>query len=94
MALFVIIGTDGPEAPKLRLLHRTEHLQRLQALDAAGKVVLAGPFEDKTGSLIVIEADSLDEARAFAQGDPYVTYGVFTHVKVKPFRQVLPAPGA
>ena len=51
---------------------------------------LAGPFLDRTGSLIVIEADSLTEVWALVARDPYVTEGVFDRVEVKPFRQVMP----
>ncbi|TKB80840.1 MAG: hypothetical protein E8D45_02495, partial [Nitrospira sp.] len=47
-----------------------------------------------TGSLIVIEAESLHEAQAFAQQDPYTVHGVFARVEVHPFMQVLPPTGA
>ena len=88
--LFVILGFDGPEGHARRKIHRPAHLVRMDALAAQGKVKLAGPFTDKTGSLIVIEADSLAEAEAFAQSDPYTTEGVFARVEVHPFVQVLP----
>ena len=54
----------------------------------AGRVKLAGPFLDKSGSLIVLEADSLAEAWALVARDPYVTEGVFNRVEVKPFTAV------
>ena len=44
-----------------------------------------------SGSLIVAEFDSLDEAQAWAAADPYVSEGVFAGVRVLPFRKVLPA---
>ena len=53
-------------------------------------MILAGPLTDGAGSLIVIEAGSLEEARAFAAGDPYVTQGVFARYEVHPFMQVYP----
>jgi len=52
--------------------------------------VLAGPLTDHTGSLIVIEAGSLEEAQKFAQEDPYMIHGVFERVEVHPFTQVFP----
>jgi len=52
--------------------------------------VLAGPLIDKTGSLIVIEADSLGDAQLFAREDPYTVHGVFERVEVHPFTQVFP----
>jgi uncharacterized protein len=52
--------------------------------------VLAGPLTDKAGSLIVIEADSLEDAQRFAREDPYTVHGVFERVEVHPFSQVFP----
>lgn len=90
--IFVIIGHDGPDGQAKRKLHRQAHLDRMDPLNRAGKVLLAGPLTDGAGSLIVIEAASLDEAKAFAAGDPYVTEGVFSHYEVHPFMQVYPTP--
>lgn len=87
---FVILGFDGPEGQARRKLHRPAHLARMEGLDAQGRVILAGPLTDKTGSLIVIEAESLAEAQAFAKADPYTVHGVFERVEVHPFEQVFP----
>lgn len=88
--LFAIIGHDSPEAAALRPKLRPAHLDNLRPLAERGKVVLAGPFTDGSGSLIVIDMESEAEAMAFAQNDPYVTGGVFNRVEVKPFRRVFP----
>ena len=88
--IFVIIGYDGPDGQAKRKLHRQAHLERMDPLDKAGKVVLAGPFTDGAGSLIVIKAESLEEAKTFAAGDPYVTEGIFARYEVHPFDQVYP----
>ena len=88
---FVILGIDGPDAEAKRKIHRPAHLAKMEPLDRAGKVVLAGPLTDKTGSLIVIEADSLEEAQLFAHEDPYTVHGVFERVEVHPFTQVFPS---
>lgn len=87
---FVIIGYDGPEGEAKRKIHRPAHLANMEPLDQAGRVVLAGPLTDKAGSLIVIEADSLEEARKFAREDPYTVHGVFERVEIHPFTQVFP----
>jgi uncharacterized protein YciI len=87
---FVILGFDGPDGQAQRKIHRSAHLARLEALAAERRVVLAGPLTDQTGSLIVIEADSLEAAQAFAQEDPYLVHGVFDRIEVHPFLQVLP----
>jgi len=88
--LYVIIGHDAPDAQAKRPSVRPAHLEHLAPLARAGRVKLAGPFLDKTGSLIVVEADSLADVWALVARDPYVTEGVFDSVDVKPFTQVLP----
>lgn len=97
---YAITGTDAPGSLERRLAARTAHLERLYKLKDEGRLLLAGPLpaidaldpgpSGFTGSLIVAEFDSLEEAKAWAAGDPYVTAGVFADVSVKPFRKVLP----
>ena len=87
---FVILGYDGPDGEVKRRLHRPAHLEKMAALDAQGRVVLAGPLTDKTGSLIVIEADSPEEAQRIVREDPYTVHGVFERVEIHPFTQVFP----
>jgi uncharacterized protein YciI len=88
--LFVIIGHDGPDGAKLRPGVREAHLANLRPLVDSGKVKIAGPFTDGSGSLIVVDMASEAEAIAFANRDPYMAGGVFERVEVKPFRQVFP----
>ena len=88
--LYVIIGHDAPDGAQKRPTVRPAHLEHLRPLSRAGRVRLAGPFLDRTGSLIVVEADSLAEVWALVARDPYVTEGVFNGVEVKPFAQVFP----
>src|SRR5438552_3373648 len=88
--LYVIIGHDAPDAREKRPQVRPAHLAHLDPLARAGRVRLAGPFRDRTGSLIVLEADSLGDVWALVARDPYLTAGVFNRVQVKPFEQVLP----
>src|SRR5437870_11205851 len=68
--IFVIIGYDGPDGQAKRKQYRQAHLERMDPLNKAGKVVLAGPLTDGAGSLIVINAASLEEAKAFAAAIP------------------------
>jgi uncharacterized protein YciI len=98
--LYAFISEDRPGSLQNRLAARPDHLQRLQALQDAGRLVLAGPHpaidsEDPgedgfTGSLVVAEFDSLEAARVWADQDPYVSTGVYAQVTVKPFKKVLP----
>jgi hypothetical protein len=99
--LYAIIGRDRDGSLDERLRVRPEHLARLQALQAEGRLLLAGPFPaidsadpgpaGFSGSLIVAEFASLEAAQAWADADPYVAAGVYVEVSVKPFRKVLPA---
>lgn len=88
---FVILGFDGPEGQAKRKIHRAAHLVNLEPLNRQGRVLLAGPFTDQAGSLIIIEANSLEEAKQIAQDDPYTVHGIFERVEVHPFQQVLPS---
>lgn len=97
---YVIEGYDGEGVLDARLAARAKHLERLMALKAEGRLLLAGPCpaidaEDPgpagfSGSLVVAEFASLDDARAWAEADPYVAAGVYVRVEVRPFRPVLP----
>jgi uncharacterized protein YciI len=98
--LYVILGRDAPDSLPIRRRVRPAHLERVEALRAAGRLVLAGPMPaidgpdpgpaGFAGSVIVAEFPDLDEARAWANEDPYATNGVFASVEVHPFLQVLP----
>lgn len=97
---YAIISEDKPNSLERRLAARPEHLERLKALAADGRLLVAGPHpaidsEDPgeagfTGSLVIAEFASLEEAQAWADADPYVTADVYAEVKVKPYKKVLP----
>jgi uncharacterized protein YciI len=88
--LFVIIGYDGPNGAALRPSVRPAHLENLQPIVAAGRMVVGGPFTDGSGSLIVADFEDEAAAKAFVQTDPYVIKGVFERVEIRPFRKVVP----
>ena len=85
MPLFAIIAQDIPNGVEHRMAVRPTHLKFLDTL--GDKLVFAGPFldaDDKpTGSLVVIEAAGLDEAKTMAAADPYVLEKVFASYEVK-----------
>jgi uncharacterized protein YciI len=87
---FVLIGHDGPSGVELRKVHREAHLRRLEELSLKKKLILAGPFADRTGSLVIFEAESLEEAVHWAEGDPYIQEKIFSRYEIKPFTQVFP----
>jgi len=98
--LYAIISHDRDGSLDARHGARPAHLQRLEALKQDGRLVLAGPHPaidsvdpgaaGFSGSLVVAEFDSLQDARDWADADPYVAAGVYAQVTVKPFRKVLP----
>ena len=97
---YVIEGYDAPDVLPARLEARPAHLARLQALVEQGRLLVAGPCpaidsEDPgpagfSGSVVIAQFDSLPQARAWADADPYVAAGVYARTEVRPFRKVLP----
>ncbi|GAA0840828.1 hypothetical protein DET50_1353 [Marinobacter pelagius] len=97
---YAIISEDIENSLALRQSARPAHLERLQALKAEGRLLVAGPHPaidtpepgeaGFTGSLVVAEFDSLEAAQAWADADPYIEAGVYQKVTVKPFKAVLP----
>lgn len=98
--LYLILGRDGEDSLPRRMQSRADHLQRLESLRDAGRLVLAGPLPridaadpgpaGFAGSAIIAEFDSLTDAREWAQADPYMSAGVYQSVEVHPFHKVLP----
>lgn len=99
--LYAILGRDARDSLERRSAARPAHLERLQALLAEGRLILAGPLPaidnpdpgpaGFQGSLMVVDFATLEDAKAWAEADPYVAAGVFAAVEVYPFRKVLPA---
>ncbi len=98
--LYAINAEDKENSLPNRLKARPEHIKRLQDLQDQGRLILAGPYPSIdtndpgdagfSGSLIVAEFPSLEEATAWANADPYVTAGAYEQVSVKPFKKVFP----
>ncbi len=98
--LYAIISEDVSNSLEKRLAVRPSHLKRLQELQDQGRLVLAGPHPHIdsenpgeagfSGSLVVAEFSSLEEAKTWADADPYLENGVYAGVIVKPFKQVFP----
>ena len=84
--MFALVAFDQPNSVARRMELRPEHLKFLDTL----KLVFAGPFlndrGEGVGSIVVIEAESLDEARAEFGRDPYAKAGLFDSVTIKPWR--------
>jgi uncharacterized protein YciI len=99
--LYAIIGEDRVGTLDQRMAARPAHVERLQALQAEARLILAGPCPvidspdpgpaGFSGSIIIAEFASLAAAKTWADADPYVAAGVYEKVTVKPFKKVLPA---
>ena len=97
---YAIISTDVENSLEKRKSVRPDHLARLESLKSEGRLLVAGPHpaldtEDPgeagfTGSLVIAEFSSLEEAKNWADKDPYIAAGVYADVVVKPFKKVLP----
>ncbi|MEJ2309515.1 MAG: YciI family protein [Gammaproteobacteria bacterium] len=95
---YAIIAEDVPQSLEKRLTARPAHLQRLEALRDEGRLLTAGPHpvidSDEpggagfTGSLIIAEFNSLEDAQAWAEDDPYRHAGVYANVTIKPYKKV------
>jgi uncharacterized protein len=98
---YAIISQDVKDSLEKRISVRADHIARLQALQEEGRLLIAGPHpkidsEDSgpsgfSGSLIVAEFKSLQDAQEWADADPYITAGVYEKVTVKPFKKVFPS---
>ncbi len=100
MMYYMIYSEDVADSLAQRKITRPAHLARLEQLAAENRLLVAGPLpavdaEDPgeagfTGSLVVAEFASLEEAQQWAAADPYLAAGVYKESTVKPFRKVLP----
>ena len=97
---YAIISEDVSDSLPLRKIHRPAHLERLSQLNDAGRLLIAGPHPANdssepsdagfTGSLVVAQFDSLNDAQTWADADPYQLNGVYQRVTVKPYIKVFP----
>jgi uncharacterized protein YciI len=97
---YSIVAIDTDNSLDKRLAARPAHLERLQQLQNEGRLLTAGPNpaidnEDPgpngfTGSIIIAEFDSLEDAQNWADTDPYIEAGVYAAVSVKPYKKVFP----
>ena len=98
--LYAIIAQDIENSLTKRMGARPDHVTRLNQLKDEGRLILAGPHPaidvsepgeaGFSGSLIVADFEDLQQAREWADADPYVAAGGYASVVVKPFNKVLP----
>lgn len=94
LSYFMLLATDGNNMQEARQAARPDHLARLEALKAEGRLLTAGPTplpdnpNQVSGSLIIAAFDSLDAAQEWAEADPYVDAGVYEEILIKPYKAV------
>jgi len=96
--LYVIYAEDTADSLDKRNSVRPAHLARLQLLQDEGRLIAAGPMPAVdsndpgpagfTGSVIIAEFASLEQAQSWAKDDPYIAAGVYEKVAVNPFKRV------
>jgi uncharacterized protein YciI len=92
MALFLVNARDKAGALDLRMSNRPQHLE--WAKSYADRILMAGPVfgedsETFAGSTFVVEFDTLADARAWAEDDPYAKAGLFETVEIAPFKWLI-----
>lgn len=90
--LYVIVCKDDPSTPNKRDEFYDVHRAYLK--NATIKILIAGPFtapdsDKKIGSMLVVEADSLQAAIKFQKNDPFATNGVWGEVSVNPYLKAI-----
>ena len=98
--LYSFVGTDVENSLAARMAARPAHVERLIELKNQGRLIVAGPNpaidssdpgeSGFSGSIIIAEFASLDDAKEWANQDPYILTGVYDNVSVKPFNKTLP----
>lgn len=81
---------DKPDHLQTRLDNRAAHLEHIAA---SGVVEMAGPFLSPegamTGSLLILNVDTLSQAQAWADADPYAKAGLFARVTIREWKKVV-----
>ena len=69
----------------------TEHAEFMDRLFEDGTVIMGGPFSDGTGSLVIVEAEEMNEVAALFANDPFVVHQVFALRSLKQWQLFLDA---
>lgn len=87
---FAIITRDKAGALQTRLDNRDAHLAYIAE---TGTVEMAGPFLDPegvmSGSLIILNVETLAAAQSWADNDPYAKAGLFEKVRIEEWKKVV-----
>jgi uncharacterized protein YciI len=92
MSLFVFHGLDRADGLEVRKETRAAHLTWIDQL--APRVKIGGPMlaedgQTPVGSMLVVEAETLDAAKALFAADPYARAGLWQSTSVRPFNWLI-----
>jgi uncharacterized protein len=95
--LFSVFATDRPGKAAVRAATRESHRAYLRQAHPEGTlVVLGGPTLDErdemNGTLLVVQASSVEAVRRFVAADPYAMNDLFADVEVREWRCGLVRP--
>ena len=91
MPLYALIARDPGTERRQRA--RPAHLEHMNRLDEAGRLRHGGPLlegDNAVGSLIILEAESLADAKATFARDPYIVDDVFERYEILETKQIYP----
>lgn len=60
---------------KLNQAVRPAHLQYVARLQEKGQVLMAGPFQDGSGGMVIYQNVTESESRSLAENDPVISSG-------------------
>ena len=88
--IYCFICKDGPKADNLRKEHLAAHLSHVE--EVIDTIKVAGPVPRDTdgyrGSILMLEAETEDEAWALFNTDPYAKAEIWDSVEILPFNAV------
>jgi hypothetical protein len=93
--LYIVLAHDGtdPEAPARRQRVRATHLEGIRPAVDSGMLQIGGAILDDDGTMIgsalLLEADSLEAARAFIDNDIYSREAVWQRIDIYPFKRAV-----
>jgi len=77
-------------AVERRAPYREEHIKLAREAHERGELVMAGAYADPVdGAAFVFRADDRSVAEAFVRSDPYVSNGIVTGWRVRPWTVVI-----
>jgi uncharacterized protein YciI len=95
MPVFVVFRNAGPkwlkDRPARQQPYWTEHAAFVDGLFDQGKILLAGPFDDGSGALLIVSVENQEAAEALFEDDPWTGQGILRTGDVKAFQIFLNA---